>query len=243
MTVPAELVQAVRLPEVLVPKAVREAAQLREERHADYQAAVRRRQEAELALQGAVQADMEQTAAARDAGREDPPPEHEQAARARLTEAERNQAVEELRLQRAHQALQDALQDGAQGWLSAVQAARPKADAKAQRALDQVRAAEVERQALAGAAVWLQALLEGSDLGRALRKGAGLGPTGVADARSTGRAMSAEELLDAMGVYLADSSLEGLQAAQAEREAQEAEADRRREQLRQAQQAVPGRGS
>jgi hypothetical protein len=154
----------IQLPEVAVPKKVSSAAALVVEREADVKAARETVEEAKTAISAAVAEDRAAYADALDIGRDDPGTPAEDAARARLGEAERKLAGEELRMTRAREQLDAALQESAEQWTAAIEKATVQAETRVLSLLDELEAAERERARRRHALGWVHAFAENRKL-------------------------------------------------------------------------------
>jgi hypothetical protein len=239
---PALTTRPLNVPAAGAPDAVREALEAREARRQDYQRASRAVREAQAGQAEAARLDLISTADSRDRGEPDPPAIHQESARRELEKALHDEEVERLRLERSHDALRRAITAHAEQWARSASQGRGKADARAEKALAQLRQAEGERIELRRALGWLEQLAAGVDLDRLARKGSGVISTDSAlpDARNAGRQLTIHELHDAVAAYLDETTEDAEDQRAAQREAQEAEDERRREEIRGFRQAHPG---
>lgn len=230
------------MPKTGAPEAIAAAVQTREQRRQDFRRASQRVQEATAGQAEADRLDLLATADARDRGEADPVPVNQERARRALEQASADLRVEELRLDRAHAALQEAVSAHAEQWAQAASQARSKADAKAAKAVQALRAAEEERTELRQVGTWLERLSAGESFDRLCRKGAAMisSDTSVPDSRNMGRQLTAAELMDTLAAYVADTTEQADHRRSAERAAHEAEDERAREQVRAYREAHPG---
>jgi multidrug efflux pump subunit AcrA (membrane-fusion protein) len=175
-----------RLPTSFAPKSIAAAFEARAERQADY---ARARAELEACRAGLAEAkrlDVAATADARDAGRPDPEREHERRAQAAYDEAERSLEAERLRLERAHAALLEAIEQNAEGWRSRAETEVEKAERDARKGLGALEDAYERRHLAHVVTNWLAAVGEGRGIERLLRKGA-TAPTSTVELSSPNR--------------------------------------------------------
>jgi hypothetical protein len=241
---PALTTRPLAMPEVAAPEAIAAAVATREQRRQDFRRASQAVREATAGQAEADRLDLLATADARDRGEADPVPVNQERARRALGQASADLRVEELRLERAHQALVEAVAAHAEQWAQAASQARAKADAKAAKALQALRQAEQERTELRRVGAWLERLSAGESFDRLARKGAALvgADTAVPDSRNIGRQLSAAELMDALGAYVADTTEQADQRRSTERASQEAADDQAREEVRAFRELHPGVG-
>lgn len=152
------------IPDVAVPRAVAKAAATVRDREADVAAAKAAIQEANRAIEQALSEDRALLAEALDAGRTDPGTPREGAARQGLADAERRQAGEELRLQRARAALDEAVDEHVDGWQTQLTKALEQADAEVLDLVARLEAAEQERTRRRQMFWWARAKARGEQL-------------------------------------------------------------------------------
>jgi hypothetical protein len=225
------------LPTIAMPKRVAAAAKTLAEREADLEAARKRVNEANAAIQLAVIEDRNLLADSLDAGKRDPGTPNEDEARARLADAERLAEGEELRAQRARDELDAALSETIEGWQAKLAQEVEKAEADVLRLLDEVEAAELERGRRRIALTWAYRYRSGQKLPRLDF----VAPTASTLQRHPNdpSTYAVTELIGAVrtGVERATLAREAERAT--ERERREAEAEARRRKIAQARAAVP----
>ena len=239
---PALAVRPLNVPAAAAPEAVSAALDVFEQRRQDYRRASQRVREAEAGVAEADRLDLLAMADARDAGRDDPLPVNRERARRAVEVARHDQEVEQLRLERAHDALVEAVATHAQAWAQAASTARAKADERALKALAALRAAEEERVELRRVGRWLDGLAEGRSFNYLARKGNAVvaADSAVPDASNAGAKLSASELMDALGAYVTATTERVDEQRAAERAAQDAEDERSREEIRVFRETHPG---
>jgi hypothetical protein len=154
----------IELPDVGTPRPVKAAAALVRDREHDVAAAKSAVEETKAAIADAMRADREDYAAALDAGRPDPGDVHEAEARVALVAAERRLAGEELRLEHARAALDEALNTGIETWQASVEKALVEAERDELDLVDRLQAAELERAHRRQALTWVRAYRQASKL-------------------------------------------------------------------------------
>ena len=239
---PALAARPLNVPTAAAPEPVVAALDTREARRQDYRRAAQAVHEAQAGVAEAGRLDLLAMADARDRGDDDPLPVNRETARRGVEVARHDQEVEQLRLERAHQALVDAVEAHADIWQQAASEARAKADQRASKALAQLRAAEQERAELRRVRQWLDRLSSGESFDRLARKGGALvvADTALADPRNADRALSITELLDAIGHYFASTTQQVDEQRVAERASEQAQDERRREEVRAFREGHPG---
>jgi hypothetical protein len=239
---PALTVRPLNVPAVAAPAPIVAALDAFEQRRQDYRRAVQALREAQAGVTEADRLDLLAVADARDAGHADPLPVNRERARRAVEAARHDEQVEQLRLERAHAALVDAVEAHAQAWAQAASQARVKADSKAAKALTQLRQAEDERAELRRVDRWLSGLATGASFDYLARKGAAVvaADTALSDPRNQGRQLTASELMAALEDYFAATTEQTDERRVAERASKQAEDERRREDVRLFRQAHPG---
>jgi hypothetical protein len=228
------------LPEIALPKPLREAVAVLRTAEADLTASEQAEREAEAGLQEAVALDRQALADARTSGAVAPGRVHRDAAERVLVEATEVREADELRVSSAERMLVKELDEQAAGWLKNISAARDRADDAAIKALQALREAEAQRGQLRAAAVWLSRLpTVGFDLLAARPVKPVPSVTALGDTRSAGAKLTATALLDAFGEYVESSSVAGEREQIAEREAEAEEQERRIAELRETREAHP----
>jgi hypothetical protein len=175
-----------RLPTSFAPKQISAAFEARAERQADL---ARARAELETARAGVAEAermDIAATADARDAGRPDPDREHERRAQAAFAEAERSVAAEQVRVERAHAALLQAIEEHREAWRRRAASEVERAEVAAVKALAALEDAYERRHLARVVLAWMDAAESGSGIDRLLRKGA-VAPSGTVELSSPNR--------------------------------------------------------
>jgi hypothetical protein len=154
----------IELPDLVVPRPIAKAASVVREREADVKAARASGEEAKQAVQAAAGEDRALLADALDRGEGDPGNPKTDAANERVAEAERLLAAEELRQQRAREALDAALAQSIEAWVQAVTKSVEEAEIDVLDLLDQLANAEHERARRRHALAWLRAYRQGEKL-------------------------------------------------------------------------------
>jgi hypothetical protein len=154
----------IELPEIAMPKPVEKAAAVVRDREADVAAAKAQIEAANIAIQHAVVEDRALFADALDAGGDDPGTPRADEASARLADAERRLAGEELRMMRAREALNAALSESITAWEAAVTKATEQAERDSLKLVDQLAAAERERARRRHAVTWARRYRQGEKL-------------------------------------------------------------------------------
>jgi hypothetical protein len=205
----------IELPDLAQPKAVTRAAQLVRDREADVARAREAVEQAKASIQTAMVADRNAYADALDAGRADPGQQVEEAARAVLAEAERRLGVEEVRQQRARDALDQALSDALAAWTLAARKQVEASEVEALRLVDQLRAAVEERSRRRLALAWLERYAQAEKLPR-LDNVPATATTAIRNPHAGPQTWAASELLDAIRAGIEQVTLEAEQARKVE---------------------------
>jgi hypothetical protein len=145
----------IQIPTTAQPKPVQKAAALVVAREADVAAAKARVEAAKTAIQSAAAADRELLADALDRGEQTGTPRVDEALEA-LAEAERQLSAEELRLDRARDALTAAITAALDTWEAAATTALQKAEQEEIQLVDRLAEAEQQRGRLRVELAWLR---------------------------------------------------------------------------------------
>ena len=154
----------IEFPDLAVPRPVAKAAGVVRERESDVSAARAAVDEAKRAVQQAAGDDRALLADALDRGQGDPGTPRADAARERVAEAERLLEGQELRQQRAREALDAVLSQSIDGWVQAVTKSVEQSEADVLDLVDKLVAAEHERARQRHALAWLRAYRQGEKL-------------------------------------------------------------------------------
>jgi hypothetical protein len=154
----------IEFPDLAVPRPVAKAASVVHDREADVAGAKQAVDEATRGVSAALVEDRERFASALDRGDGDPGREAEDAARHELDECERRLAVEEVRLSRARDALDTALNESINAWTTALERAVEQADADTVELVGKLAAAEHERARRRHALTWARRYQQGEKL-------------------------------------------------------------------------------
>jgi hypothetical protein len=228
------------LPEASAPKSVRAAITVLREAESDLLDSAQTEREATAALQEGAALDREALATARSTGAEPPGHVHRATAEQALSEATEVREADELRIERAEQALARELDAQAEAWLAAIEKARARCDGEALKRLEALREVEQQRGELRSAAAWLTRLpTVGFDAATARPAKPVLDETGLPDPHASGSMVRASALFDVLADYFQTSSLAGEREQIAEHEAAKAEEERRAAELRVMREAHP----
>jgi hypothetical protein len=194
-----------RLPTSFAPKPISAAFEARAERQADLARARAELDACRAGLAEAERLDIAATADARDAGRPDPDREHERRAQAAFDEAERSLAAEQVRVERSHAALLQAIEEHRENWRSRATTEVERAESVARKALAALEDAYERRHLAHVVLAWLDAAEAGSGIDRLLRKGASP-PTGTVELSSPNRQpYTVGQVLEALRADLAEA--------------------------------------
>ena len=213
------------LPSLEMPPALARAAQVRADRQADLAQAQQELQRARAAVEVAIVEDRGAYAAARDRGADDPGPVHEETARREVTQAERRERGEALRLAHAEDELADAVAEHIDSWATRLGKVWKQADAASVSALQRLSEAEQKRDEVRGAANWVASVQASGDLSERLRSMNT--ETALPDGRNAGGHLHVAALMDALREYVAETGADAYAAGGAERAAAREQKERR----------------
>lgn len=226
------------LPDVAQPKRVAAAARVLAERETDVEAAERALREARAGIDAAKAEDRAAFAAERDAGRPDPGPKHAEEARARLDNAGRVLEGEQLRHDRAREALDQAVSESLAAWTAAVEKQVRVSEARTLELVAELEQAEQRRNGERAALDWLSAYRDKRTLPRSFSN------PSVASTlrrnRNDPSCYTVAELLEAMRAGVAASTLDAAVERAAEREREELADEQARAELRRVREMMGG---
>jgi hypothetical protein len=228
------------LPEASAPKSIRQAITTLREAESDLLDSLEAERMAQAGQQEAVSLDRQALADARSTGAEPPGHVHRSRAEEALAEATEVRQADELRVERAEQALARELDAQAEAWLSAIEKARDRADAEVLKRLSALREVETQRSELRAAAVWLGRLPTiGFDVATGRPPKPVRDETGLPDPHASGSMVSASTLFDVLSDYFVQTSFTGERERVAQYEAEQAEKERRVAELQELREAHP----
>jgi hypothetical protein len=228
------------MPEIALPKPLREAAAVLRTAEADLTASEQAEREAEAAQQEAVALDRQALADARTSGSEPPGRVHRERAEQALVEAVEVREADELRVATAEQSLARELDAQAEAWLGAIEKARDRADAEVLKRLSALHEVETQRSELRAAAVWLGRLPTiGFDQATTRPPKPVRDETGLPDPHASGSMVSASTLFEVLADYFIRTSFTGERERVAQYEAEQAEKERHVAELQELREAHP----
>jgi hypothetical protein len=219
------------LPTEQAPRQIAAAAATYAERLADLRRAVAAEQSAQAGIEEARRLDVLALADARDAGsRKEPEREHERRAEAERDRASRSAQAEQLRFDRARDALLTAVSAHGGEWARRLERAWAKLDGDAAKALHRFQEIEAERAEVRSLALWV-ASLETAPAGHledALRRPVARYQqpfSQVPDARNANATLAVSSLVDGLHEHVAATSSTAYAAGADERAAVRARED------------------
>lgn len=166
----------IELPTIEMPQPLLDAVAKLRSREEQSREAEQRVAEATEAVEAGHQADVRAIAQAREEGKRDPSPEHEQKALAALRAAEHELEVESARLETARRGYEESLETQREPWRKKIESQWRKVDRQQRRRLADLQAGVDEVHRLSVGWRFLYALdTDPADAERVLRKAAGSG--------------------------------------------------------------------